>query len=148
MLFKSSSMTKKIIFSLLSLYCLLQINIVFGNNPKKPEQKPKPIVFRFILAQSAITSAGVYTTNSVLIKTLWSGIRYSKGVHDTSWDATDDEGNFVDFGNYTIKVLSNNVTYTWEGVVGNTSTATAGTHVHASYSAINGITICEQIRLL
>jgi hypothetical protein len=144
MVFKSSSMTKKIIFSLLSLYCLLQINIVFGNNLKKPEQKPKTIVFRFILAQSAITSAGVYTTNGVLIKTLWSGIRYSKGVHDTSWDATDDEGNFVDFGNYSIKVLSNNVTYTWEGVVGNTSTAIAGTHVHTSYSAMNGITICEK----
>ena len=68
MAFKSSSMKKKIIFSLLSLYCLLQINIVFGKNLKKPEQKPKLIVFRFILVQSAMTSAGVYTTSGVLLK--------------------------------------------------------------------------------
>ncbi len=133
--------TNKIILSLLIPACIFTTSNSFGKYLKKRENKPKLIMFRFTLSESALTSAGVYTSDGVLIRTLWSGIRYSKGVHDSSWDAINDEGKFVGPGNYTIKVLSNNVTYTWEGVIGNTSTSKSGNQVHASYSAMNGITI-------
>jgi hypothetical protein len=88
-----------------------------------------------------MTSAGVYTGDGILIKTLWSGVRLSKGFHDTSWDATDDEGKFAGFGDYNIRILSNNIKYTWDGVIGNTSKNSSGPSVHHAYSQINGLTI-------
>lgn len=75
----------------------------------------------FYLEEKARTSAGVYN-DDVLLRTLWSNVEKDKGIHTIEWDGLDDEGIPVSSGNYTIKVLSNNVKYEWEGAkIGNTS---------------------------
>jgi hypothetical protein len=92
------------------------------------------VPFSFTLSANATTSAGVYTTGGVLIKTLWSGVPYIAGSHSAAWDGTGDDGRLVTPGNYSIRVLSNNVSYTWEGVIGNTSDSFSGSTVYHSYS--------------
>ena len=84
--------------------------------------------FAFTLTTDAKTSAGVYDQSDVLVRTLWSGVTYTSGRHVEYWDGKDDFGNMIATNTsvYNIKVLSNNVTYTWDGVVGNTSTAQNG----------------------
>ena len=75
----------------------------------------------YTLLEDATTSAGVYN-GETLIRTLWSNIEKKKGNHVVEWDGLDDEGLKVAAGTYDIKVLSNNVTYEWEGAkIGNTS---------------------------
>lgn len=69
-----------------------------------------------------------------LVRTLWNGEQRQAGTHSLTdiWDGKDDAGNLVADGNYQIKVLSNNVAYEWEGVVGNSSSAKSGSTVHHS----------------
>ncbi len=78
--------------------------------------------FTFELSSSVNTSAGVYNSSGNLVRTLWSGNRYDTGCYSAQWDGILDDGTQAPFGNYNIKVLTNNVQYTWEGVIGNTST--------------------------
>lgn len=66
--------------------------------------------FTFFLPQAATTSAGLYRGDN-LITTLWSLQYYSAGNHDTSISGIDENGILIPDGNYTVKVLSNNVTY-------------------------------------
>jgi len=77
--------------------------------------------FSFSLPERARTSAGVYDSNGKLIKTLWSNVAYSAGRHLEFWNGTNDLGDTMPKGPYTIKLLRNNVRYEW-GLVGNTST--------------------------
>ncbi|WP_158546236.1 FlgD immunoglobulin-like domain containing protein [Adhaeribacter pallidiroseus] len=102
---------------------------------------PASTSFTFTLSNSARVSAGVYITDGTLIKTLWSGIFYKAGTHTGTWDGTDDQGRRVADANYTIRVLSNNVTYTWEGVIGNTSDSLTGSKVLRSLQGIAGMAI-------
>src|SRR5579875_2114805 len=86
--------------------------------------------FDFKLEVAANTSAGVYNSSDVLIRTLWSGVRYDAGCYHGQWDGFMDDGVTVaPLGSYTVKVLSNNVQYTWEGVIGNTSTDLSGDYI-------------------
>jgi len=77
--------------------------------------------FSFSLPKRARTSAGVYDSSGKLIKTLWSNVPYSAGGHLEFWNGTNDLGDRMPNGFYTIKLLRNNVRYEW-GLVGNTST--------------------------
>ncbi len=97
--------------------------------------------FTFLLKDSVVTSAGVYTKDSVLIRTLWSGKAFGPGKTNAYWDGKDDEGNLAEAGNYSIKVLSNNVHYTWEGVIGNTSDSLIGSTVYNGFGRMNGMVI-------
>jgi hypothetical protein len=108
-----------IVLSLL-LYCAVT-NPVFGQVSRN---------FSFTLTSDATTSAGVYSNDGTLVKTLWSGIKYQVGTHTESWDGKNDEGKLAANGSYTVKLVSNNVHYTWEGVIGNTSTNTSGSARH------------------
>jgi hypothetical protein len=92
------------------------------NNPNR---------FTFTLAQDVlVTSAGVYDqTTGKLIRTLWSNVPYKAGTHAQYWDGLDDNGNQQLYGNYNIKISSNSNAYTWEGVVGNTSTSLTDTTI-------------------
>lgn len=83
---------------------------------------PSNGVFNFELKSSFNTSAGVYNSSGVLIRTLWNGVRYDGGCYSAHWDGLLDDGTQAPLGVYTGKVLSNNVTYDWLGVIGNTST--------------------------
>lgn len=88
--------------------------------------------FTFTIGSSANTSAGVYNASGVLIRTLWSLRPFNAGTFTSHWDGNDDFGNAATGSPYTIKILSSNTTYTWEGVIGNTSDqATGGTVLRA-----------------
>ncbi|WEK37998.1 MAG: PA14 domain-containing protein [Candidatus Pseudobacter hemicellulosilyticus] len=111
----------------------------FGNLPDTvPSQE---VSFSFTLAQSRITSAGVYTADSVLVRTLWSNVRYPAGTHTGVWDGTTDEAQLAGNGTYYIKVISSNASYTWEGTIGNTSDADTGITVQRGLKAMNAMII-------
>lgn len=76
---------------------------------------------RFNLDKSCVTSAAAYRADGTLVRTLWQKVKYGAGAQQATWDGLDDAGQRVAAGSYTIKVVAHNVTYTWEGVVGNTS---------------------------
>ena len=99
------------------------------------------VPFSFTLTQTQPTSAGVFATDGTLIKTLWSGVTYVAGTYTNQWDGTDDNGHLAPDGNYQIRVLSSNCTYTWEGVIGNTSDAWTGSTVFHFMSTIGGMAI-------
>ena len=84
------------------------------------EPRPGMISFSFSLPESARTSAGVYDSKGNMVKTLWSNVPYSTGSHIETWNGTNDLGDTISDGSYTIKLLRNNVKYEW-GLVGNTS---------------------------
>lgn len=85
--------------------------------------------FNFELSVAANTSAGVYNSSEQLIRTLWSGVRYEAGCYTAQWDGLLDDGTQAPLVNYSIKILTNNVNYTWEGVIGNTSKDKSGDHI-------------------
>jgi hypothetical protein len=119
------------------------IVIFFGlfNHPKIVSgQSTGP--YTFTLKSAATTSAGVYNSDSVLVRTLWSVKRYNAGTHPIEWDGKDDLGQPAPAGKYVVKVVSNNVKYTWQGIVGNTSDSDTGSTVHRGYVyCMTGLTI-------
>ncbi len=86
--------------------------------------------FRFALDNDYATSAGAFDSGGALVRTLWSNRRFAAGRHEGVWDGRDDEGRPVTAdADYEIRVLTHNVIYTWDGVIGNTSPdATSPTH--------------------
>ena len=97
------------------------------------------VTFSFTLANDANTSAGVFTHDGVLVKTLWSGVHYKKGTYNQYWNGTDDEGRLLAGNNYNVRILSNNIVYKWEGVLGNTSSAQCGSTVHRAFQGMYGM---------
>ncbi|MCJ8210220.1 hypothetical protein MUY27_10900 [Mucilaginibacter sp. RS28] len=104
-------------------------------------QDTKKYGFTFSLSAPASTSAGVFAEDGTLLKTLWSGVKYTSGPHKETWDGMTDDGKIAPKGTYTVRVLSNNVAYQWEGVVGNTSDSLSGPRVHHADEHVIGITI-------
>ncbi len=101
-------------------------------------------LFTFNLSGSARTSAGVYKKDSTLVRTLWADKNYTSGAHTEYWDGKDDYGNKITSpdATYNIKVLSNNVNYTWDGIIGNTSLSNTGSGVHRGYyTSMTGMAI-------
>ncbi|ADB42528.1 putative Ig domain-containing protein [Spirosoma linguale] len=84
-------------------------------------QSKRLVPFTFTLSGDKRTSAGVFTKDGVLIRTLWSGVDLKSGSYTKYWDGLDDEGQPAPLASYDIKLMSNNVSYTWEGVIGNSS---------------------------
>ncbi len=98
---------------------------------------PQLVAFEFVLDENAKTSAGVYDEQDRLVKTLWSVAEYEAGVHTGTWDGTDDNGNIVNDGNYTVKVASNNVEYEKIiPVIGNSTECTDWNTVVGGYCSI------------
>lgn len=98
---------------------------------RRGDQSPgkTEIAFSFTLAQSArSTSAGVYDAQGKLVRTLWSARPYPAGTHRALWDGRDDSGDPVPPSTFTVKVLTSNVHYDWEGVIGVTESSLAGPH--------------------
>src|SRR4051794_36178059 len=55
-----------------------------------------PLLYRtFKLDAPALTSAGVYDANGILLRTLWSDKSYNAGTYPIEWDGKDDGGNAV-----------------------------------------------------
>jgi hypothetical protein len=130
-----------ILFSLfISSFSAKTDNLRYFNNNTVWHKKNRPVAravsFSFTILRDANTSAGVFSVDGTLIKTLWSGIKYNAGTYQRWWDGTTDDGELAPNGNYHIKVLSNNVKYTWEGVIGNSSDVNTGPNVHQGMEAI------------
>ena len=89
--------------------------------------------FSFILDESSKTSAGVFTPDGTLIRTLWSKVRYPAGTNSAMWDGLDDNGNQAAAATYQIKLLQHNTEYVWDGPMGNTSAKLAGPTVHTGF---------------
>ena len=91
--------------------------------------------FSFTLPAPASTSAGVFKKNGTLVRTLWSNVKYKDGTFTETWDGKDDYGAKLvrPDADYDIKVVSNNVNYTWDGTIGNTSDAKTGISKHRGY---------------
>lgn len=88
----------------------------------------------FELSEPARTSAGVFTEDGRLLRTLWSNVAYDAGTHAFSWDGMDDLGEIVPEGvAHHFEVLAHNVEYIWEGVIGNTSRELTGQKKHRSF---------------
>ena len=94
-----------------------------NNSSATVSTNPTNGIFNFELKSNLNTSAGVYNSDGVLVRTLWGGVRYDAGCYEAQWDGLLDDGTTqAPFGNYTIKILTNNVQYTWEGGIGDSST--------------------------
>ena len=94
------------------------------------------------LAAAATTSAGIFDARGRLIRTLWRGRMLPAGPARMEWDGRDDDGAQVPVGvRYEARLLSHNVRYEWEGVIGNTSSAAPGTQIHRAYGPINDMAI-------
>ncbi|MEO7768462.1 MAG: hypothetical protein ABIS01_13620, partial [Ferruginibacter sp.] len=91
--------------------------------------------FSFTIPSAATTSAGVFKNDSILVRTLWSDEKYTPGTYTNYWDGKDDYGKKLSSpaSIYTIKVLSNNVKYTWDGTIGNSSDNMTGPTKHRGY---------------
>jgi flagellar hook assembly protein FlgD/sugar lactone lactonase YvrE len=112
----------------------------YGADGDSQALKAKAGTFSFDLPEEGVTSAGVFAKDA-LIKTLWSNVRHSKGKHNGAWNGDTDDGGRAPFGSYTVKVLSSQVRYTWEGVVGNTSASFSGPTLHHAEDIAYGMAI-------
>ncbi len=101
--------------------------------------EPPASTFTFNLPASATTSAGVYDSNGVLLRTLWRAEPFAAGAHVGTWDNKDDLGAVVADGSYTVKLIRHNVSYTWEGTIGNSSSSFTGPTVWKSSVTAKGI---------
>ncbi len=77
--------------------------------------------FTYTLTAPALTtSAAVYDANDVLQKTLWSGETQTAGAHTAYWAGDMDDGTpATGTPPFYARVLSHNIEYVWEGVIGN-----------------------------
>jgi hypothetical protein len=73
----------------------------------------------------AVSSAGVFNSQNQLVRTIWSTqVNDPRAATPTaaaaSWDGVLDDGTIAPTGTYSIGIVGNNCTYTWDGVAGNT----------------------------
>lgn len=122
----------------LAVACLLT---ALGALPPLSQSVRADTTFDFTLSRAARTSAGVYDSSGVLVRTLWADAHFNKaGTYAAVWDDLDDSGAAVSGGTHTIKVMAHNVNHVWEGVLGNTSDNFSGETVHSNFNFAT--TIC------
>jgi hypothetical protein len=91
--------------------------------------------FYFNIDKAYTTSAGIFSADGYLLKTLWANKPLPfAATYSAFWDGTDDYGHYIDDGNYVVRILKSNVGYTWEGGIGNTSDSLSGTSVFHGYT--------------
>jgi hypothetical protein len=104
-----------------------------------------PVAFNFSLSQASKTSAGVYKrTNNSLVRTLWNNVSYTAGTHTAYWDRVNDDGFMLTDTGYYIKVISNNVAYSWDGVLGNNSDSISGSSKIRAFDRFHSLTFAGQ----
>jgi hypothetical protein len=106
--------------------------------------------FTYTLDADVTTSAAVYNQWGSLVKTLWRGERKAAGTYTVTWDNMGYNGigvpdSYVTSPNdgvydeerapieYQLRLLTHNVDYVWEGVIGNTSAEFNGPTVFRSF---------------
>ena len=121
---------------------LIVVVLLFNIAPRESSASSTPkdtIPFSFNLDTTARTSAGVYSTDGVLLRTLWNNQKYNEGTHSSMWDKKNDDGRLVDDSLVIIKVVSNNVKYTWQGVIGNNSDNISGSTKYHNFESISSM---------
>ncbi len=73
------------------------------------------------LSATALTSAGVYNSTGVKVRSLWENVTTPPGSVTVGWDGTDDFGSAVATGSYSVSMVASNIQATWQGPIGNTS---------------------------
>ena len=89
---------------------------------------------------AASTSAGVYDANGNLVRTLWSGVAEPAGTVTAYWNGLETNNTPAPNGNYTFKLLSNNVEYVCDGSMNNSSPED-GPNINGSYNPIDSMVI-------
>src|SRR5216110_2826696 len=97
--------------------------------------------FTFTLDEPCKTSAGVFLQDGTLVRTLWSKVRFTAGVHSAVWDGLNDLTNAVSAGIYQIKLLQHNTEYVWDGAIGNSSAELSGPTVHSAFYPMRSMAI-------
>jgi hypothetical protein len=95
----------------------------YQNNAWNTQPTAGQIGFTFTVPSTPYRSTSAVVVNPAtgnLIRTLWTNRAYPTGTWGEIWDGTDDYGTPQPAGQYTVKLLTNNVTYTWDGLIGNT----------------------------
>lgn len=108
--------------------------------------------FSFTLAAASVTSAGVMDSAGRLVRTIWSNVLFPAGNNSTypaghsrenqslRWDGQLDDMSLAPDGDYTIQVLSSQLSYAWEGVIGNSSfVMNGGNTIHRGYQFMRGM---------
>jgi hypothetical protein len=109
------------------------------------------------LPERAFTSAGVYAAGGAapgrLVRTLWSRRELAAGALSIAWDGRDDAGALAPecadeaaaAAAYEVKVLSSNVSYVWEGTVGNSGRWQVGPWVLRALYAIADLDVADGV---
>jgi hypothetical protein len=123
--------------------CLLfsQTQFVSAQNALADNQTSKKFPVSFTLSKAATTSAGVFRQDGTLLRTLWNNVKYPAGARTETWDGLDDNGKFIFDTSLRYKVVTNNINYNWDGVVGNTSSSFTGGGIHHGYDIVKGMAI-------
>jgi len=124
--------------NLLLIVVVLLFNFLPGESSAHSSSRDT-IPFAFNLDTTARTSAGVYNTDGVLLRTLWNNKTYNEGTHSSMWDKKNDDGLVVDDSIVVIKVVSNNVKYSWEGIIGNNSDNISGSTKYHNFESITSM---------
>jgi hypothetical protein len=96
----------------------------------------------FSLDRGYTTSAGVFDASGSLIRTLWSAQHLGPGKHSVTWDDRDDARYPIEAGTrMQVRLLRHQVSYQWDGVIGNTSARFTGAGVHRSLFPPSSIAI-------
>jgi len=97
--------------------------------------------FTYTLSSAATTSAGAYKADGTLVRTLWNNEPRPAGANTATWDGLDDNAQPLPADTYQVKVLAHNVTYTWEGFIGNTSTNQTGSTTYRIFGQLKDMTV-------
>lgn len=130
-------MSTRVLAAICAILAMAMPALAQTNSPTRTYTLP----ITFTLTDSATTSAGVFKTDGTLVRTLWSNVPYAAGTHNEKWDGLDDAGSVVPSAGYQVKILTNNVKYEWEGVIGNNSSSSTGSGVHKTFQFMNAMTI-------
>jgi hypothetical protein len=104
-------------FSLTKMYCLSLFLFIFSNLSAQSDST-------YTLLTNSRTSCGVYKGDR-LVRTLWSNKNQQAGTYYVNWDKKGDSGQTISEP-YTIRVISNNLTYRWKANIGNSSQDSIG----------------------
>ena len=121
-------------------YLVVLITLLFAF-PASSNAQNKLVPFTFSLRTASTTSAGIFKKDSTLVRTLWNNVKYAAGTHTAYWDRKDDNNNLVDDTSFVLRVLSSNVAYQWEGVIGNSSDSMTGITKHTYFFRPNGMAV-------
>jgi hypothetical protein len=126
--------TKKISnFHTIKIFFLSLFLLVFNNLSAQYDST-------YTLSTNSTTSCGVYKGDR-LVRTLWSNKNQQAGTYSVNWDKKGDSSQTI-YEPYTIRIISNNLTYRWKANIGNTSQDSIGSNkIRALRTPTDGVEV-------